>query len=221
MSVDQKKGRKREPVTRDRVMNAAVALADEGGIDKVSMRVLARSLGIEAMSLYNHVSGKDELLDCMVDHVVGEIELPVAGGHWKDEMRRRAISARAALLRHPWAPPLIVSRVNPGWAMLRYVDATIGCLRAAGFSYTMADHAWNAIDSHIYGFTLLERNFPLEPDEYAAAAAQYLPSLPQEQYPHLHALAASVADGSHSGVNEFEFGLTLILDGLERILAAS
>ena len=134
-------------------------------------------------------------------------------------MRQRAISAHAMLVRHPWAGGQIVSRVNIGPAMLRYVDSTIGCLREAGFSFAMVDRAWNAMDSFIYGFTLQELNFPFQPEEYSDVAASYLPQLPAEEYPHLTEMTKRVADGSHDGVQEFEFGLDLILDGLERVLA--
>jgi AcrR family transcriptional regulator len=206
------------PLTRERVIQAAIALADRQGIAAVSMRALARTLGVQAMSLYNHVTRKDDLIDAMVDAVVGMIKLPVATGGWKEAMRRRAVSARQVFLAHPWAPPLIVSRVNVGPAMLRYIDATLGCLREAGFSYAMADHVWNAIDSHIYGFTLLERNFPLEPTSYAETARRFLPMLPADEYPHMRTLALMVADGEHDGLHDFSFGLGLILDALERRL---
>lgn len=209
-------GALRAPLNRERVLQAALRLADEGGIDGLSMRKLAQALGVEAMSLYNHVANKEVLLDGIVDLVVAEIEVPAVGGDWKAAMRRRAISAHAALLRHPWACVLIGTRVNVGPAMLRYVDATVGCLREAGFSYAMADHAWNAIDSHIYGFTLQELNFPLQRTEYASAAEGFLPLIPSEQFPHMRALAELVIAGAHTGVHDFEFGLDLLLEGLER-----
>ena len=209
-----------EPLSKERVLRAAVALADKGGLATLSMRNLGQALGVEAMSLYNHVANKDEILDGMVEVAVGEIDLPAAGAVWKTAMRRRAISAHAALVRHPWASGLIVSRINIGPAMLRYVDSTLGVLRTAGFSYAMVDRAWNAMDSFIYGFTLQELNFPFQPDEYADVAADYLPQLPADEYPHLAELTKLVMGGEHDGVAEFEFGLDLILDGLERELGA-
>lgn len=209
---------RREPLSRERILRAALRLADDGGIEALSMRRLAQELGVEAMSLYNHVANKEDVIGEIVDLVVGEIEAPTLGGDWKAAMRRRAISAHAALLRHPWACRSIPSRVNTGPAMLRYIDATLGCLRAAGFSYEMADHAWNAIDSYIYGFTAQQLNFPLDPAEYAAAAREGLPLLPADQYPHMRALAELVIAGRHRGVHEFEFGLDLLLEGLERRL---
>jgi AcrR family transcriptional regulator len=211
----------RAPLTRDRVLRAAIGLADKVGIAALSMRKLARALRVEAMSLYNHVANKEDVFDGMVDIVVGEIAAPEIGADWKSAMRQRAISAHDVLLRHPWAPLLIVSRLNVGPAMLRYVNATIGCLREAGFSYQMADHAWNAIDSHIYGFTLLELNFPLEPAEYASAAKNFLPMIPADRFPYMRALAEHVIDGRHDGRHDFEFGLELILAGLEQMLSST
>lgn len=222
MATESKKrsaGRQNQKVrlTREAVLEAAVAFADERGLETLSMRKLAELLGVEAMSLYNHVANKDDLLGAMVDTVITEIELPVIGSDWKGAMRRRAISAHDMLLRHPWASMLIVSRINVGPAMLRYMDATIGSLRSAGFSCAMTDHAMSALDSHIYGFTLLKSNFPVDEQEYASAAQQFLPMLPAETYPHARRLAEEVISGRHSGINDFTFGLDLILDGLERL----
>lgn len=208
---------RRTPLTPDRVLRAGVRLADRRGLAALSMRTLAQALKVEAMSLYNHVASKDVLLDGMVDRVVAEIEVPAIGGDWKAEMRKRAVSAHAMLRRHPWASLLLVSRVNVGPAMLRYIDATVGCLRVAGFSFALADHAWNAIDSHVYGFTLQQLNFPLEPSEYATAAASFLPMLPAAEYPHMRGLTEEVIAGRHSGLHDLSFGLDLLLDGLERL----
>ncbi len=205
----------RAPLTKDRVLTAAVALADEIGLASLSMRRLGQELGVEAMSLYKHVASKDDILDGIVDIVAAEIEVPKIGGDWKRAMRRRAISAHEVLMRHPWATMLIVSRANVGPAMLGYVDATIGCLTEAGFSYAVADHAWNAIDSHVYGFTLQKLNFPFEPDEYASVAEAFLPMIPVDRYPHLHGLSQEVIARRYDGLHDFEFGLDLILAGLE------
>lgn len=207
----------RAPLTRELVLRTAVRLADAGGIDALSMRKLAQELRVEAMSLYNHVANKDAVLDGIVELVVGEIALPTLHGDWKQSMRRRASSAHEVLMRHPWACMLIVSRANVGPNMLRYVDATLGCLREAGFSYALADHAWNAIDSHVYGFTLQRLNFPFEPGQYADAARGFLPMLSVEQYPYMHGLTTLVAERNHDGVNELSFGLDLLLDGLDRL----
>ncbi|WP_454195074.1 TetR/AcrR family transcriptional regulator C-terminal domain-containing protein [Nocardia sp. Marseille-Q1738] len=214
-------GAARPPLTRDAVLRAAVRLADEHGLAALSMRKLAQALGVEAMSLYNHVANKDDLLDGIADLVVAEMTPPEIGGDWKAALRARSSSAHQVLLRHPWATGLIGTRINVGPAMLRYVDATVGCLRAAGFSLPQADRAWNALDSHLYGFTLQELNFPLDPSEYASAASEFLPLIPADQYPHMNALAQLVIDGRHTGIADFSFGLELILDGLERLLTAA
>ena len=207
----------RLPLSNERVLRAAVALADEIGIESLSMRKLGEKLGVQAMSLYKHVSNKDDILDGIVDIVAGEITLPSIGGDWRLAMRRRAVSAHEVLGYHPWATMLIVSRANVGPSMLRYVDATIGCLREAGFSYAMADHAWNAIDNHVYGFTLQQLNFPFAAGEYAQVAQSFLPMIPIGQYPYLHGLSQEVISGHHSGLQDFTFGLELILEGLEKL----
>ncbi len=180
------------------------------------MRRLATALKVEAMSLYNHVANKDDLLDGMVDLVVGEIELPVFGGDWREAMRQRAHSAHAVMLRHPWAPLLVVSRITVGPCRLEYINATIGVLREAGFTVPQSDRAWFTLDSYIYGHTLQVLNFPIAPDEYASAAAAYLPMIPAERYPHMYEMSKLVADGVYDGMHDFSFGLEIILDGLER-----
>ncbi|MEB3229968.1 MAG: TetR/AcrR family transcriptional regulator C-terminal domain-containing protein, partial [Leptolyngbyaceae bacterium] len=136
---------------------------------------------------------------------------------WKTAMRQRAFSAHEVLLKHPWAAMAIMSRINVGPAMLRYVDRTIGCLREAGFSWEMADHAWNAMDSHIYGFTLQELNFPVEATEYAETAESFISYIPPDQYPYMHQLSLYVIDGSYDGLHDFELGLDFILEGLDRL----
>jgi AcrR family transcriptional regulator len=205
------------PLSRERILRAAVSLADEAGLDSLSMRKLAQTLGVEAMSLYNHVGNKDDVLDGMADLIVSEFEVPAIDGDWRLALRTRAISTHSVLRRHPWSPMLIASRLNVGPAMLRYINATLGCLREAGFSYELADRAWNALDSHIYGFTLLELNFPLDRSEYASAAQQFIPLLPREQFPYMHELTQLVIDGAHEGVQRFEFGLDMLLNGLEQL----
>lgn len=212
-----KKTEPRLSLTRERIIEAALQLADSQGIEALSMRKLAETLQVEAMSLYNHVSNKEALQIGLVERVVAEMDLPVVGGDWRAEMRKRAHSAHAALLRHPWAIQLIVAGLNIGPVMLKYVDATIGCLREAGFSYLLADRAWNALDSHIYGFTLQELNFPLEPSDYAHAAQAFLPMIPAQVYPYLNALSRLVSEGKHTGLHDFSFGLELLLDSLEAL----
>ncbi|MBF6093271.1 TetR/AcrR family transcriptional regulator [Nocardia cyriacigeorgica] len=206
----------RAPLSRDRVIDAAMRLADEKGAAGVTMRAVAAGLGVEAMSLYNHVAGRDDILDGMVDAVFGEIDLPAAGPDWKSAMRERAHSTRAALRRHRWAVGMLDSRSHPGPATLRHHDAVLGVLRAGGFSTAMAAHAFSVIDSYLYGFVLQELSLPFrnraELDEVATGI---LSDAPAGEYPHLTELIADQAlRRDYSYADEFEFGLTLILDAL-------
>lgn len=205
----------REPLTKERILTAAFRRADEGGVESLSMRRLAAELGVQAMSLYNHVNNKDEILDGLVELVVREIEVPRLDDPWKQAMRSRANSAHKTLLRHPWAILTLMTRTNAGPAMLRYVNATLGCLRKAGFSYAIADRAWNVMDNHIYGYTLQEVHFPFETPQYAEAARDFLPRIQTKDYPYFTELATLIAERRYSGVHDFDFGLSLILDGLE------
>lgn len=206
-------------LSRTRILRSALELADREGLEGVSMRKVAQGLGVQAMSLYNHVANKEDLIDGMVELVVGEMAVPQVDQGWKGEMRRRAIVAHTVLLRHPWAAIALMSRVNVGPMMLRYIDATLGCLHAGGFSLVMADHAWNAMDSHIYGFTMQELKFPFEPEDYAEAAKMGMGLVPAELYPHMHGLTIEVMERRYDGLHDFEFGLEMVLDGLERRLA--
>ncbi len=206
------------PLSRAKIIAVAVALADEQGLDGLSMRGIAKRLRVEAMSLYNHVAGKEDLVDGMVDHVAGEIALPARQASWKVALHQRALSAHDALNRHPWACPLIGLRLNVGPNMLAHTEVQLAHLVEAGFSYEMADHAMNAIDNHVRGFTLQEISFPIKPTDYAKAAEEYLPNLSPELYPHLRTLAERVMSGVYDGLNDFSFGLDLILDGLESLL---
>lgn len=209
----------RRPLNRERVLHAAVTLADRRGIGALSMRNLAAKLGVEAMSLYNHVRNKDDILDGLVDTVIAEIELPAPGEPWKPGMRRRAVSARLMFKRHPWALSLMESRRNPGPSSLRYYDAVLGCLRESGFSVAMAGHAFSAIDSYIYGFALQELKLPFETSaELADLADEILKTLPVKEFPHFSEFILKHAlKPGYAYANEFEFGLDLILDALERM----
>ena len=209
----------RIPLSRERVLRAAVVFADGSGIASLSMRKLGEALGVEAMSLYNHVANKDELLDGMVDLVFGEIDLPLGGADWRTAMRERAESARRALGRHPWAIELMSSWTSPGPATLRHHDAVIGSLRAAGFSIEMAAHAFSALDSYIYGFALQEATLPLgdTEEETAEVARTMLAQVPTDEYPNLTELTVKhILQPGYNYGDEFSFGLDLILDGLER-----
>jgi AcrR family transcriptional regulator len=212
--------RSRVPLSRDRVLAAAVALADEIGIEALSMRKLGETLGVEAMSLYNHVANKDDLLDGMIDAVFAEIDLPSADDGWRAAMRQRAVSVRAVLRRHRWAIGLMESRTSPGPATLAHHDAVIGVLRAGGFTVAQTAHAFSALDSYIYGFALQEKGLPFETAEQATEVAQAMfADFPVDRYPHFVELATQhVLQPGYDYGDEFEFGLDLILDGLERLL---
>ena len=202
-------------ISRQQVLQAAVEFADRRGLEALSMRKLGEALGVEAMSLYHHVAGKDALLDGMVDVVFAEIELPT-GEDWQGALRRRAISMRAALRRHRWAIGVMESRMTPGPATLRQHDAVIGCLLAAGFSMELTAHAFSAVDSYVYGFALQERGLPFDtPEETAELAQQILAHFPAEAFPHLAAFTREhVLRPGYDYGEEFEFGLDLVLDGL-------
>jgi AcrR family transcriptional regulator len=209
------KTQKRQTLTREKVLRAAMRIADREGIDKLTMRRLAKGLGVEAMSLYNHIAGKADLLSALIDLVAAEIDAPRPGGDWQAEMRRRAHSAHATLMHHPWAAPHFIGNATPGPAMLALVDATIGCLVTAGFGWAAADHAWQAIDGHIVGFTMQRLNFPFAPEDHARAARENMHLIPAETFPYLRGLAEEVASGRHDGIQDFDFGLDILLSGLE------
>ncbi len=213
----------RTPLTRQRVLRAAVALADRGGVGALSMRKLAQELGVEAMSLYHHVANKDDILDGIVDVVFGEIELPTGEAGWEAAMRRRSVSAREALRRHPWATGLMESRRTPGPANIRHHDAVLGVLRNAGFPVELAAHAYSLLDSYIYGFALQEASLPFHtPEETAEVAQEIMSAFPADQYPHLAEIATEhVLQPGYDYGNEFLYGLDLILDGLARARAAA
>jgi len=206
----------RVPLSGERVLRAAVALADQSGIESLTMRRLGQELGVEAMSLYNHVANKDDILDGIVDLVLSDIDVPKTGTGWKTAMRQRAISAHEVLLAHPWAALLIMSRFNIGPGMTRYLDATLGRLREGGFSIEGALDAWNTLDSHLYGFTLQQLNLPFEVEETQQVSADVLGQLPAHEYPHVVEVITEIMRSGRE--EDFEFGLDLILDGLERTL---
>lgn len=211
----------RVALTRARVLESAVAFADADGIASLSMRKLGEAVGVEAMSLYNHVANKSDLLDGMIDVVFGEIDMPSDVTDWKVAMHRRATSAREVLSRHRWAIGLMESRTSPGPATLRHHDAVLGSLRRGGFSVEMAAHAFSVLDSYIYGFALQEATLPFEAGEQTAELAQeILASAPPGDYPHLTELTIEhVLKPGYDYGREFDFGLELILDGLERSIS--
>ncbi|MDF3287745.1 TetR/AcrR family transcriptional regulator [Streptomyces silvisoli] len=208
----------RIPLSRQKVLHAAVALADENGLEALTMRKLGEAVGVEAMSLYTHVANKEDLLDGMVDLIFGEIDLPSPHDHWKAAMRQRAVEVRQILSRHRWAIGLMESRSSPGPATLRHHDAVLGCLRKAGFSVALAAHAYSVLDSYIYGFALQERSLPFDTPAASTELAQaILAQAPTDQYPHMSELVTEhILRPGYDYGDEFAFGLDLILDGLER-----
>lgn len=212
----------RAPLNRDRVLAAAVEIADEQGVGAVTMRAVASKLGVEAMSLYNHVANKDDILGGMVDVVVEEIDLPADVDDWREAMRRRAVSAHRVFGRHPWVPVLLDSRGSSGPAGLRYFDWVLGTLMRAGFSMVDAARVFSVLDSYIYGFGIQEFNFSadsdLSPEERAEMLLAYVPA---EEYPFLHRMATQAMQTGYDAEADFQFGLEVILDGLARIREGS
>ena len=210
----------RVPLSRDRVLAGAITVADAGGIGGLTIRTLAQELGVKPMSVYHYVANKDEIIDGIVDLVYGEIDLPVPGGDWRSEMRRRAHSARRVLANHPWATPLLQSRLNPGPATLRHHNAFIATLRTAGFSVRLTAHAFALIDSYVFGFALSENALPIHgPDSVADTAASMMQFFDAEAYPSLLEFTMEhILRPDYDFGDEFEYGLTVILDALARSL---
>lgn len=209
----------RTPLSRDRVLRAALALADEGGVDALSMRRLGQVLGVEAMSLYKHVADKEAILDGIADLVMDEVDVPAPGLEWRVAIRRSAMSVHEALRRHPWAGVVLESRLNPGPARLAYLEAVVGMLRAAGFDLATVARAFMTIDSYVYGFTLQELALPFDALSAPGAGEDFMLRVFGEAYPNLAAMAGHQASGAP--VLDFEFGLDLLLDGLERLRIAA
>jgi AcrR family transcriptional regulator len=207
----------RSPLSRERLLDAAIALADEGGIESLSMRKLAQKLGVEAMSLYHYVAKKDDILDGIVDLVMEEIAIPPTRGDWKEELRQIAVTAHDALVRHPWACSLMwTTSISP--ARLRYMESILGRLRESGFSPELTHHAYHALESHISGFTLWQVNIPFKAEDIADLGAAFLRELPIDEYPYVaEHTEQHLQPSSPEEKSEFEFGLDLILDGLERL----
>ena len=218
--VSRQVGGTRARLNRERVLAVAIDLADRVGLDSLTMRRLGEELGVEAMSIYSHVANKEDLLNAMVDAIFAEIELPSHSDDWKTAMRKRSVSFRNALSRHPWATSLKDSGTNPGPATLRHLDRTLGTLRNGGFSLAMTAHSISAIDSYVYGFAMQEKSLPFKTEEETAIMAQImLAQLATAEYPYLAELTAKhVLQPGYNYANEFEFGLDLMLDALAREL---
>jgi AcrR family transcriptional regulator len=211
--------RERTRLSRERVLDAAIAIADAHGLVGLTMRSLARDLGVQPMSLYHYVANKEEIIDGVVDVVFTQIEFPADDLDWKRAMRERAHSARAVFRRHPWAIGLVETRTTPGLATLQHHDAVIGNLRRAGFSVPMAAHAFALLDSYTFGFALQEANLPFDADTVAEVANAMIDQFPSDLFPHLAEMAAEhVMQPGYDFGDEFGYGLELILDGLERAL---
>jgi AcrR family transcriptional regulator len=211
----------RAPLSRDRVLRAAVALADGAGIDALSMRQLAQELGVVPMALYKHVANKEQLLDGMVDVIVGEVEPPAGGTGWKAAIRQRILSTRRALLRHPWAASVIQTRTNPTPTVLDHVNAIAGTFRAGGFSVDLTHHVMHALGSRAWGFT--QDLFPPPPEQDPAEQAAMAREL-GTRFPYLLEIATAASHDGSSVVGagcddqfEFEFALDILLDGFERL----
>jgi AcrR family transcriptional regulator len=216
----QQQAPRRNRLNRDRVLRAAVTLADQT-IEPPSMRTLAQQLGVVPMALYKHVASKEELLDGMVDLVFAEVAFPASGSDWKTAMRQRAISMRHALLRHPWAIGLMESRMRPGPADLRHHNAVMACLREAGFSFRTAVHAYSALDSYIYGFALQEKTLPLDTPQQSGEVAEgklaMQPTSVVQEHPYLVEVAVELGRSGYDYAVEFEVGLDLLLDGIDQL----
>ena len=211
---------KRNRLNRDRVLDAGIALADAEGLEVLTMRRLGRELGVEAMALYNHVANKEDLLDGMLDRVAAEIEVSDAGSDWRDQARRRAISAHTALLRHPWAAWLWTGSIKLGPARMQYLDDALRNLREAGFAPELLDRAFHTIENHIVGHALQALGFPLDRNEMTEIGGRFLEAFPGDRFPDLEAHIRHHLEHQDNGEG-FEFGLDLILDGLERLRARS
>ncbi len=214
--------KKHRPLSRERVLQAALELADARGFGAISMRNVAKQLGVEAMSLYNHVANKEDIVDGLVDIVFSEIEVATPGSvDWRTAMRQRAVSVRAALNRHRWAVGLMEGRMNPGLATVQNHDTVLGCLRESGFAFRAAVHSYSLMDAYIYGFALQERGLPFDaPEETAQVMQRQRQNVPEmDDYPYLVEAATELAKAGYDYDTEFEFGLEVILDGLERLRA--
>ena len=210
----------REPLTADRIIEAAVAVADQGDLVAVSMRNVGKALGVEAMSLYHHVANKDALLDSLADWIFTQIELPTPADPWRPAILAHAQSMRAVLRRHPWALQLIESR-TPGPALLKHHNTVAACFRLNGFSVELGSQAFSVIDAYVYGFALTERNIPLS-EEVSAEQFVATIELPFDDYPYLaEVMRERVTAQGYQFADEFEVGLGFILDGLADRLEAA
>jgi AcrR family transcriptional regulator len=208
----------RLPLNRERILQAALELADEGGIESLTMRKLGEALGFEAMSLYNHVAGKDDVLDGLLDLVLAESEPPPPVGDWETAIRQSAISVHEALRRHPWSCSLLMDPARMRPARLQYMDLLLGRLREAGFSAETTYHAYHVLDGHIFGFSLWETSHTYTAEDVSRFETKFAQTITADAFPYLHEHAQQhFGEGPQHEVRAFEFGLDLIVDGLKKI----
>jgi len=207
----------RAALSRERVLDGAMRVADDGGLASLTIRSIAQQLGVKPMSIYHYVGGKEEIIDGIVDRVFGEMDMPAAQGDWRASMHRRCASARAVLRRHPWAIPLLQSRTSPGPQTLRHLDAVIGCLRGAGFSLELTAHAYALIDSYVYGFALSEASLPINgPATVGEVAESMMLQYVAADYPNLLEFSTGhILQPGYDFALEFDYGLDLVLGALE------
>ena len=220
--TETKNAQARVGLSRDRILETAVALADEGGVEAASMRKIAQEMGVVPMALYKHVSSKEDLLDGMVDAVISEIDPPMEGAPWKAAIRERILSARRVLLRHPWASRVIESRVQPSPTVIAYMDSMVGLFRTGGFSIDLTHHALHAMGSRLMGFSQELFDDSTESSDPEADAEMF--GAMRDTFPYIYELFISVTHDDSSVVGggcddqfEFEFALDLLLDGLDRL----
>lgn len=212
---------RRAPLTRDRVISAAVALADREGVPRLTIRALSAELDVKPMTLYHHVANKEAILDGIVDRVLTEIDAPPTGVDWREAIRLRCISVRAVLAAHPWATPLMETRTSPGPATLDHHEAVLACLRRGGLTVALTAHAYAVLDAFVHGFALQEAGLPFEGQEQTAGLAeQILSGIPEHRYPYLTELTREhvLRPGYDFGAS-FTVGLDLLLDGLSAAAA--
>lgn len=202
-------------LSQESILQAAKKIVQADGLEKLSMRKLAEKLNVKAMSLYNHIKNKDHLIDLLLDDVVSQITLPQKNENWQREMLKRAESAHQVFLENPWSLMPLLSRINSGPSMLCYIDRSLACLHYAGFTLPEADQILNYFDSYIYGFTLIELQFPIQTEDYQSTTEEMLPDLPQKDYPAMHQLSLILLQRSYDGKQDFVSGIQTILKGLE------
>lgn len=202
-------------LSQESILQAAKIIVQADGLEKLSMRKLAEKLNVKAMSLYNHIKNKDHLIDLLLDDVVSQITLPQKNENWQEEMLKRAESAHQVFLENPWSLLPLLSRINSGPSMLCYIDRSLACLHSAGFTLPEADQILNYFDSYIYGFTLIELQFPIQTEDYQSTTEEMLPALSQKDYPAMHQLSLILLQRSYDGKQDFVSGIQTILKGLE------